>query len=485
MIDVVISAARVTYDGAPAVMLQLRDISEQVAATRALQESERSWRALFGASPVGIGLSDEHGRFAAANAALCALLGRPERDVLGHSSAEFTHPDDLESHSRAGQLIEAASDGVVRLEKRYVRPGGEIRWAWLTVTHVPGPTGQTWTMAHVQDVTDRKAAEQAIADSEANLKAVADVVRHIQSGSDPRQTVVDAALDLAQASYASLVEPDSSLADGTARLIITATTSAELLGQGTPVDGGVVHGGGVPDSARRCSSPTRADSELVAQPLLALTGARSLLAVPVRSASVVTGVLIVGWSEPIEDLDDRRASRGRAAGRPGRSGAAAGRAGRRARGARADRRADRAAQPAQLGPAPGLSADHEPAGTGDRSRWRSPTWTASSVQRHPRPPGGGRAAGRVRRRHPARDAGQRHDGPLGWRGVRLSLPSCGPDDARVVLDRLRGLTPMGQTCSIGFATWDGVESADALLARADRALYDAKSAGRDQTRSAD
>jgi PleD family two-component response regulator len=40
--------------------------------------------------------------------------------------------------------------------------------------------------------------------------------------------------------------------------------------------------------------------------------------------------------------------------------------------------------------------------------------------------------------------------------------------------------PESETCSIGVATWDGAESADELVARADAALYAAKHKGRDR-----
>ncbi len=60
------------------------------------------------------------------------------------------------------------------------------------------------------------------------------------------------------------------------------------------------------------------------------------------------------------------------------------------------------------------------------------------------------------------------------------LPGCATADAQALIDRLRCATPSGQTCSAGVATWDGLEAATELVERADRALYRAKDAGRDQ-----
>lgn len=52
--------------------------------------------------------------------------------------------------------------------------------------------------------------------------------------------------------------------------------------------------------------------------------------------------------------------------------------------------------------------------------------------------------------------------------------------AHPYLERMRRAVTHGQTCSVGVATWDGVEPPPTLMSRADQALYEAKRAGRDR-----
>lgn len=59
------------------------------------------------------------------------------------------------------------------------------------------------------------------------------------------------------------------------------------------------------------------------------------------------------------------------------------------------------------------------------------------------------------------------------------LPDCPPAEAERVAQRLCSDLPLNCTCSTGIAYWDGHESAEELLARADTALYETK----DQTRA--
>jgi len=66
----------------------------------------------------------------------------------------------------------------------------------------------------------------------------------------------------------------------------------------------------------------------------------------------------------------------------------------------------------------------------------------------------------------------------------IALPSCSLADAKVIVERLRVAMPSGQTVSAGVACWNGRESAEELVGRADAALYEAKRTGRDRLVSA-
>ena len=96
--------------------------------------------------------------------------------------------------------------------------------------------------------------------------------------------------------------------------------------------------------------------------------------------------------------------------------------------------------------------------------------------------------------HPAGDAALRELGErwramtrdidllarLGGEEFGLLLPGCDAAGASVVADRLRADMPPGLTASAGVTVWASPLSAGDVVAEADRALYRAKRAGRDQ-----
>jgi diguanylate cyclase (GGDEF)-like protein len=69
---------------------------------------------------------------------------------------------------------------------------------------------------------------------------------------------------------------------------------------------------------------------------------------------------------------------------------------------------------------------------------------------------------------------------LGGEEFGLLLPGCDAARAGEVVERLRGAVYGDRTCSAGFAVRRPSEGSDAVIARADAALYEAKAAGRDR-----
>ncbi|GGG15600.1 hypothetical protein GCM10007304_32130 [Rhodococcoides trifolii] len=125
---------------------------------------EQWYRILFECSPVGIALADEDGLLVMMNEAYCTVLGRSEAELLGMSSRGYTHPDDLAQHAAMEQTMsDARARGEqLRVEKRYIRPDGSVRWGWVAAEAVVGPSGERWTMAVVNDTTSRRLAEDEL-----------------------------------------------------------------------------------------------------------------------------------------------------------------------------------------------------------------------------------------------------------------------------------------------------------------------------------
>lgn len=74
-----------------------------------------------------------------------------------------------------------------------------------------------------------------------------------------------------------------------------------------------------------------------------------------------------------------------------------------------------------------------------------------------------------------------------WGGEEFLLvaPGLTTEETLALVERMRAVTPAGQTFSAGVSRWDGREDADTLVRRADVALYEAKRGGRDRVVSAE
>ncbi len=153
----------------------IRDIQAEHDALVALAESEERFRRSMMDAAIGMAMVGVDGRFVSVNPALCALLARDERTLMGSTWQELTHPDDLTTDASLVDDVFAGRRDTYRLAKRYLRPDGTVVWADLTVSGVRAEDGRlAHLMAQVVDITESVHAREALARSEEHFRLLAE-----------------------------------------------------------------------------------------------------------------------------------------------------------------------------------------------------------------------------------------------------------------------------------------------------------------------
>ena len=139
-----------------------------------LHRTEQQLDTVFNQVRVGILQRDFNHRVLMVNEQFCRLVGRSADELTGLPMSAFTHPDDVAWNQRVFE--ERLQYGQpFQVEKRYVRPDGTVVWCNVHVTFVRDKKGNlTSTIAVVDDITDRRAAEQEVWASRELLQTVID-----------------------------------------------------------------------------------------------------------------------------------------------------------------------------------------------------------------------------------------------------------------------------------------------------------------------
>ena len=82
-VPVELRVVRVEYDGKPALLFHVRDVTERRAAETALRSSETLFRSVWENSVDGMRLTDENGNMVAVNEAFCRLVGLTQPQLEG------------------------------------------------------------------------------------------------------------------------------------------------------------------------------------------------------------------------------------------------------------------------------------------------------------------------------------------------------------------------------------------------------------------
>ena len=150
----------------------VQDITQRKAAEVALRESEERFRAMFEQAAVGMAIVAPDGRWLRVNQRLADMVGYTVEELLALRYQDITHPDDIETSLRRRQTMLDGGTLAYSLDKRYVHRNGSIVWVDLTTSVMRGASGGlSLSVAVIQDITQRKASEAALRESEARFRA--------------------------------------------------------------------------------------------------------------------------------------------------------------------------------------------------------------------------------------------------------------------------------------------------------------------------
>lgn len=129
---------------------------------------------IFYQSPIGIAISHNIDPFdtnstiiASLNPMFEQIIGRTTEELIKVGWAKITHPDDLEEDAKNFNKLRSGQIQSYSMEKRYIKPNGSIVWVHMIVAHLNLTSNYQYNhICLVQDITERKAMEKTLTESE-------------------------------------------------------------------------------------------------------------------------------------------------------------------------------------------------------------------------------------------------------------------------------------------------------------------------------
>lgn len=159
------------------VLISGIDITERKAMEKALKESQEKYKMLVELSQEGICIDDENEKMVFTNDAFAKILGYKKEELLGKKVFDILYPEDKEKFMKE---IEKRRKGEIgRYEVRFIAKNGEIKTFIVSAIPLYKNGKFIGSLSVNLDITERKLAEEKLAESEALYRAIAE---YSQSG---------------------------------------------------------------------------------------------------------------------------------------------------------------------------------------------------------------------------------------------------------------------------------------------------------------
>jgi len=175
-ITVEVNTRLVHQDGVPIGIQGIaRDVTERKRAQEALRHSEERFRRYFELGLIGMSITSPANGIIEVNDKICEMLWYERNELLHLTWADLTHPDDLAADAANLERVLAGESDGYSMDKRFIRKDGEVIHAVISLSCVRrADRSVDYFVALLEDVTERKRAEQALLESRSHLQAILD-----------------------------------------------------------------------------------------------------------------------------------------------------------------------------------------------------------------------------------------------------------------------------------------------------------------------
>ena len=144
------------------------------------RDSEERFKAAFENSGVGTILASPDGNFMDVNRSFADFLGYTRSELIGRNIKDLLPHDEMPRSDERLRDLQLGSSQAATMERRYVHKDGRVVWGISNLFMVRNDDGTPrYIIGNVQDITERKRAEEALRQREFQLREIIDLVPHL------------------------------------------------------------------------------------------------------------------------------------------------------------------------------------------------------------------------------------------------------------------------------------------------------------------
>ncbi len=148
----------------------------------ALREARERFRSVFDNPAVGMIIFSPEGCFLEANGYIRRMLGYSREELRTKHFKEVTHPEDVALSLNTDKDILEGKIPFAWFEKRYIGRDGSVIWVILSSSLVRDEKGEPrYFISHVQNITQRKEAEEEVRAQAGVLKQQAEHLHEVNT----------------------------------------------------------------------------------------------------------------------------------------------------------------------------------------------------------------------------------------------------------------------------------------------------------------